>query len=37
LPASRGNPNNILTDAAPAYKVDTDAIGAKVRQEFAAK
>jgi ParB family chromosome partitioning protein len=26
-----------LTDAAAAYKVDTDALAAKVKQEFAAK
>jgi ParB family chromosome partitioning protein len=37
LAASRGNPANVLKDAASAYKVDTDAIAAKVRQEFAAK
>jgi ParB family chromosome partitioning protein len=37
LAATRGNPTNILKDAATAYKVDTDAIAAKVRQEFAAK
>lgn len=37
LAASRGNPATILKDAASAYKVDTDAISAKVRQEFAAK
>jgi len=36
LAASRGNPTNILKDAA-AYKVDTDAIAAKVRQEFTVK
>jgi hypothetical protein len=37
LAASRGNPSNILKDAASAYKVDTDAIAAKVKQEFTAK
>jgi ParB family chromosome partitioning protein len=37
LAASRGNPSNVLRDAASAYKVDTDAITAKVKQEFAAK
>lgn len=37
LAASRGNPSSVLKEAATAYKVDTDAIAAKVRQEFAAK
>ena len=37
LAASRGNPSTILKDAATAYKVDTDAITSKVRQELAAK
>ena len=37
LAASRGNPSTVLKEAAIAYKVDTDAIAAKVRQEFAAK
>ncbi len=37
LAASRGNPTNVLKDAASAYKVDTDAIAAKVKQEFTAK
>ncbi len=37
LAASRGNPSAVLKDAASAYKVDTDAIATKVRQEFAAK
>jgi ParB family chromosome partitioning protein len=37
LAASRGNASAILKDAATAYKVDTDAIAAKVKQEFAAK
>jgi ParB family chromosome partitioning protein len=35
--ASRGNVAQALRDAAMAYKVDTDAIAAKVKQEFAAK
>ncbi len=37
LAASRGNASQVLRDAATAYKVDTDAIAAKVKQEFAAK
>ena len=37
LAATRGNPASVLKDAATAYKVDTDAITAKVKQEFAAK
>jgi ParB family chromosome partitioning protein len=37
LAASRGNPSSVLKDAANVYKVDTDTIAAKVRQEFAAK
>jgi len=37
LAASRGNSTNVLKDAATAYKVHTDAITAKVRQEFSAK
>ena len=37
LAASRGNPSTVLKDAATAYKVDTDAITAKVKQEFTAK
>jgi len=37
LAATRGNPSAVLNDAATTYKVDTDAIAAKVRQEFAAK
>jgi hypothetical protein len=37
LAASRGNPSAVLKDSANAYKVDTDAIAAKVKQEFAAK
>jgi len=37
LAALRGNPNVILKDAAATYKVDTDAVTAKVKQEFTAK
>ena len=37
LASSRGNPTVILKEAATAYKVDTEAIATKVRQEFAAK
>jgi ParB family chromosome partitioning protein len=37
LAASRGNPSSVLKDAATAYKVDTDAVASKVKQEFAAK
>lgn len=37
LTASRGNAAQVLRDAATAYKVDTDAIAAKVKQEFAVK
>jgi ParB family transcriptional regulator, chromosome partitioning protein len=37
LAASHGNPAIVLKDAASAYKVDTDAIASKVRQEFTAK
>jgi ParB/RepB/Spo0J family partition protein len=37
ITASRGNAAQVLRDAATAYKVDTDAIAAKVKQEFAAK
>jgi hypothetical protein len=37
LTASRSNPATILRDAASMYKVDTDAITLKVKQEFAAK
>ena len=37
LAASRGNSTAILKEAAATYKVDTDAITAKVRQEFSAK
>lgn len=37
LTASRGNAAHVLRDAATAYKVDTDAIAAQVKQEFATK
>ena len=37
LAASRAHAANVLRDAAAAYKVDTDAITLKVKQEFAAK
>jgi ParB family chromosome partitioning protein len=37
LAASRSNPASILKEAAAAYRVDTDAIHAKVKREFAAK
>ena len=37
LAASRSNPAIVLRDAASMYKVDTDAIARKVKQEFAAK
>jgi ParB family chromosome partitioning protein len=37
LAASRNNSTTVLKDAANVYKVDTEAIGTKVRQEFAAK
>jgi ParB family chromosome partitioning protein len=37
LAATRGNPSTVLKDAASVYKVDTDAIAAKIRQEFTAK
>jgi ParB family transcriptional regulator, chromosome partitioning protein len=37
LAASRTNAATVLRDAARTYKVDTDAITAKVKQEFAAK
>jgi len=37
LASSRGNPTVILKEAATAYKVETEAITTKVRQEFAAK
>jgi ParB family transcriptional regulator, chromosome partitioning protein len=35
--AMRLNATQVLRDAATAYKVDVDAIGLKVKQEFAAK
>jgi hypothetical protein len=34
---ARSNGANVLRDAANLYKVDTEAIGQKVKQEFAAK
>jgi ParB family chromosome partitioning protein len=37
LAAARTNPASVLRDAASTYKVDTDAIALKVKQEFAAK
>jgi len=37
LSAARNNGAQVLRDAAAAYKVDTDAIALKVKQEFAAK
>ncbi|WP_089408889.1 hypothetical protein [Granulicella rosea] len=37
LASSRENPTSILEDAATAYKVDTEAIALKVKQEFVAK
>jgi ParB family chromosome partitioning protein len=37
LTASRGNASLILRDVATAYKVDTDVIATKVKQEFLAK
>jgi ParB family transcriptional regulator, chromosome partitioning protein len=37
LTAARGNASQALRDAATAYKVDTEAIAAKVKQEFAEK
>jgi ParB family chromosome partitioning protein len=37
LAAARTNPAVVLRDAASTYKVDTDAIALKVKQEFAAK
>jgi len=37
LAASRGNASQVLREAATVYKVDTDAIAGKVKQEFAAK
>jgi len=35
--SGRGHGTSTLRDAAAAYKVDTDAIALKVKQEFAAK
>jgi ParB family chromosome partitioning protein len=35
--STRHNPAQVLNEAAAAYKVDTDAIALKVKQEFAAK
>jgi ParB family chromosome partitioning protein len=37
LAASRENGANVLREAATLYKVDSDAIALKVKQEFAAK
>jgi ParB family chromosome partitioning protein len=37
LTAARQQTMQVLADAAAHYKVDTDAIAAKVKQEFAAK
>jgi ParB family chromosome partitioning protein len=37
LASSRANPATVLKEAATVYKVDTDAIATKVRQEFTAK
>jgi len=37
LAASRENTITVLRNAATAYKVDTDAIASKVKQEFTAK
>ena len=37
LAASRHNGTTVLRDAATLYKVDTEAIASKVKQEFAAK
>jgi ParB family transcriptional regulator, chromosome partitioning protein len=36
LAAARGNSNTVLRDAATLYKVDTDAITLKVKQEVVA-
>ena len=35
--STRPNPAQVLSEAAALYKVDTDAIALKVKQEFAAK
>lgn len=37
MAAARTNPAVVLRDAAAIYKVDTDAIALKVKQEFVAK
>jgi ParB family chromosome partitioning protein len=37
LSAARGNGTQVLREAATVFKVDTDAVAAKVKQEFAAK
>src|SRR5580704_9901421 len=37
LASERSNGTSALRDAATAYKIDSDAIGLKVKQEFAAK
>jgi ParB family chromosome partitioning protein len=37
LTSMRGNPAKVLQEAASLYKVDTDAIALKIKQEFAAK
>ena len=37
LAVTRGNPSAVLKEAATAYKVDTEAIATKVKQEFAAR
>jgi ParB family chromosome partitioning protein len=37
LTSMRGNPAKVLQEAASLYKVDTDAIALKVKQEFATK
>jgi ParB family transcriptional regulator, chromosome partitioning protein len=37
LTAARSSPAKVLQDAASYYRVDTDAITLKVKQEFAAK
>jgi ParB family chromosome partitioning protein len=37
LASGRSNGSSALRDAATAYKVDTDAIALKVKQEFAAE
>ncbi len=37
LASARSNASSVLKEAAAVYKVDTDAIATKVKQEFAAK